>query len=1137
MRDVANNTDFSLPGVDLKRHETILSGFALVICLTTCGLLPSAYGTPPIVDDRWSVTVNGQTVRVDPGGSFRLPNISAADMFGATGPGSQPDFNSDEWFQAVGTAAIDGVTWYAYSEPFQIISQQTYHVATLSVSRRPPADIPESIAIEVVTTLQDDTLYVGGVGGPGSTLVKVRANFAGVDNSHEVTAGDGTTYRTSNRRVVDVVESGSQVNVTAIGIGTAFVTATNRGATAVQRFVVTTPCVDTLLLGRVVDSGGAAIPGAIVSTEGYSNSPTGTNTNGDFSFNVCYTPGTSFSVVVVGPTPPTPREKAVLTDITPVPDGVTDVGTITLDGNFVFWNVKSSGNWDTAGNWHTNSVPASTSHVFINIEDRLSPTFNPYTVTLNTNATIADFTLDSAHATFRSLSPDLTVTGASRVVAGKVAWKNAVWFGPSLTNSGSMEFSGLSSLGLYPSSGMQVTNNGMVTVLFDGTFEELRVDGSSSFVQASPLHDLQINGGMHVDRGATITTTASCKGIVLNGLLKVGRQFPLATFNHNGGSLAVNNLSVIGDNDGLIIDANGILNVNAGEMVISPTASVEVIGGPGGIVNLNGGVVNNDGLFWIRNGAILNYNGGTILGLGNEGYGIIVDGLVKLGSEAIVATTFALRRPSASIQGVISAGQTVFVQGKGNGGNATTTAIPDGNGQFINNGELILDSIASTSSHPSAELIVGSNGGLINNGTVSIIPGTGGARELDMLLMENFGTLTVDAPTSLTRSSSTYRNSGTLTIESGGSLVTEGSGIVFEQLAGTISVADDVAFALGDGSAFGLVPRFSFVGGEISAGTVAVLNGYVSIGAAANARGHFTIWGGCTLDGEIGPNHTVIIEGSTRGFGAARLITPSFATLTNRGTLRVDTPDVTSDPTAIFLSAGQQLINELSAMFEVTAGSGQNPLMRAALRNKGTTNIRRSVTLGNNDDTHQNQTTGIFNVSNNAVVTFQGNASIPFTNAADAQSTGVVGGIGQLNVGSGRTFQNGGRVEPGGDAGVGTLSVAGNYTQTSGGTLRIELGGTSAGQYDKLALTQQATLAGTLSVALLPGYSPAVNDTFEVMTFGSSSGDFNTGNLIPIGSGLALSRSYTPVTMTLTVVAASLRDSAMETNGHPSTRQ
>ena len=52
----------------------------------------------PNLDETWTVTVNGQSVNVDPNGFFKIPNIPATDQFGAGGPGTAPDFLSDEFF-------------------------------------------------------------------------------------------------------------------------------------------------------------------------------------------------------------------------------------------------------------------------------------------------------------------------------------------------------------------------------------------------------------------------------------------------------------------------------------------------------------------------------------------------------------------------------------------------------------------------------------------------------------------------------------------------------------------------------------------------------------------------------------------------------------------------------------------------------------------------------------------------------------------------------------------------------------------------------------------------------------------------------------------------------------------------------
>ena len=72
----------------------------------------------------------------------------------------------------------------------------------------------------------------------------------------------------------------------------------------------------------------------------------------------------------------------------------------------------------------------------------------------------------------------------------------------------------------------------------------------------------------------------------------------------------------------------------------------------------------------------------------------------------------------------------------------------------------------------------------------------------------------------------------------------------------------------------------------------------------------------------------------------------------------------------------------------------------------------------------------------------------------------------------------------------GRLSVAGPYTQGAAGTLEIDLGGTAAGQYDVLAASGAATLAGALRTASPAGYLPAKGDSFAVLTCGSRSGTF-----------------------------------------------
>src|SRR5205085_8771770 len=103
------------------------------------------------------------------------------------------------------------------------------------------------------------------------------------------------------------------------------------------------------------------------------------------------------------------------------------------------------------------------------------------------------------------------------------------------------------------------------------------------------------------------------------------------------------------------------------------------------------------------------------------------------------------------------------------------------------------------------------------------------------------------------------------------------------------------------------------------------------------------------------------------------------------------------------------------------------------------------------------------------------------TNTGSLMGTGTV----QADV------SNAGTVAPGFSPGI--LAVNGNYTQTSAGTLAIELAGTTPGSgYDRLAVSGTATLDGTLSVQAIQGFSPASDATFQVLTPASRSGQFAT---------------------------------------------
>jgi hypothetical protein len=123
---------------------------------------------------------------------------------------------------------------------------------------------------------------------------------------------------------------------------------------------------------------------------------------------------------------------------------------------------------------------------------------------------------------------------------------------------------------------------------------------------------------------------------------------------------------------------------------------------------------------------------------------------------------------------------------------------------------------------------------------------------------------------------------------------------------------------------------------------------------------------------------------------------------------------------------------------------------------------------------------------------------------------------GHFTVGAGYTFTvqgtflNAGILEIGG-----TVSIQGNYTQTAGAALDIDIAGPTT--YGTLTVSGTATLAGTLNVALVNGFTPALGASFTILTFGARSGDFSTENGLNFSPTEFFMPDYLGNTLTLVV--------------------
>ncbi len=232
--------------------------FLAALVIMTFAALPgnSSAQQFPKLDSSWTVTVNGQSVQVNNDGSFVIPNVSAADQFGPGGPGTAPDFVSDNTLRVIGVSTADGVTRYAYSDAFQFVAGQEFSVGQMTITDVPPP-FPQSIE----ATPDDIVLTASGQ----ATVVRVDGEL--IDGSIiDVTgAVAGTTYLTSNPGILEVDSFGV---ATAISDGPAFVTAINEGAASVVLIQVVLGDPLTEVRGFVQLEDGTSVVGADVTIGG-----------------------------------------------------------------------------------------------------------------------------------------------------------------------------------------------------------------------------------------------------------------------------------------------------------------------------------------------------------------------------------------------------------------------------------------------------------------------------------------------------------------------------------------------------------------------------------------------------------------------------------------------------------------------------------------------------------------------------------------------------------------------------------------------------------------------------------------------------------------------------------------------------
>jgi fibronectin-binding autotransporter adhesin len=416
-----------------------------------------------------------------------------------------------------------------------------------------------------------------------------------------------------------------------------------------------------------------------------------------------------------------------------------------------------------------------------------------------------------------------------------------------------------------------------------------------------------------------------------------------------------------------------------------------------------------------------------------------------------------------------------------------------------------------------------SGGAISGSGTLSIPAGTvitiSGVPVLDARAVNNAGTMNLTASNYIyLQNNAVLNNSGTIDIQGDG-------GVYLNGVAGTTSVVDsgtirksagttgtfNVPLTLQSGGQFLIQSGLLYLGNIASTGGTLNISsgatGYLYYTTAATFDSASTISGSGTLQSGAGTNSisgaistSLIVSGGTLSINSATaqsipVLTMQAGTLNGTANLGVTAAAMTWSGGTIGGSG------TLSIPGGTTVTIGGVPF----LDGRPVTNGGTIAFTSTNYMYLQNGAV----LTNNGTIDFQGDGAIYLnTGAASITNNGLLtksAGTGTSNI---LATTNGvaGTIKP----------VSGTMAFTSlseAGTMFFPVAGASA--FGKVNVSGAFALGGTLTATTTSGYTPVNGTTFQVLTYGSSSGGFATKNLTYAGGG-QFTDSYTSTAMTLT---------------------
>ncbi len=786
--------------------------------------------------------------------------------------------------------------------------------------------------------------------------------------------------------------------------------------------------------------------------------------------------------------------------------------TFEMGGNITFTNASSFSS-NTVTNWQTGALTGGGTLVNAGTINMTTDNDKAITgATTLTNSGTINFTT-SADMQMSNSTINNSPSGVINIASDGVDF--TFFFGQgTINNSGT--FKKLGSPGQC-TIGVILINSGTISVE-SGTL--LVSNADSAF-----------NGGIYnvstdcnLRWGQTITTTGMLTGL-LNGEISwegnisvpVGQT---ATFNFSGptpinwtsgglrgGGTLVNpfQINLNGAGDSAITQATTLNNsgtfriTSSGDCAMSastfnnlPTGILEMKGDAGNFTFFSGqGTINNTGLIK-RFGSTGSCTIGVILL--NSGTVSVESGTLLISNADSVFTGGIYNVAAAS---KLRWGQTITMSG-------TLTGLLNGEITWEGNVTVPIGQTA-TFNFSGPTPINWSNGSLRGGGTlvnpfqINLI-GASDSTITQATTLNNSGTFRITSSGDCAMSASTFNNlsSGVIIMQGDAGNFTFFSGAGILNNTGTIRRTT----ATGSCTIGVILNNTGTINTEtgtliISNDSTTLTNGIYNVTAGANLTWNQVVTGTGVLTGLLnGPinwNSNLVIapaQSATFNFTGPSSVNWNSGSLTGGGTL-INKSTITR-PTATNVSISGSTFNN-EGLFSVPVATNLN-LSSATFSNMATGVMDFSADgasmgfassafhiLNNNGLLKKSAGSGSISlgatVNNSGVLDVQsGTISLSELNNT---TTGIVKGIGTLNLPSAANYTNNGIFAPGGSPG--TLTLIGNQKSAPSSTLEVELNGTIQGsQYDLLAIQGAAAMDG--EVAIILGFAPAVGNSFTIVT-------------------------------------------------------